>query len=499
VSHPWLKNFSPKNLHLFPNLFDLGIGIMAKWPSISRAKGHGGNMNGLKFSVLVAAAIFTLSPFARATDSVSIMQIAVTGMSVPGTGGTFTSFSAPTTNRDVDDSINLNPFFFIATSSNGNSGVYAYDMVSGNFTDLADTTMTAATGGTFASFSSLSSGVGSLGFIATDSNGIQGIYAEGYSALSLVATPSTSPEAAVTLGNIQSVSITGNPYGSPSGVIGSEAGIYLFVSNPDGTYSYFAAANNSSFTAVGAVSFKGSLGNSNLPGIFLKATAFAATANGVRSIYYGGPDSGVGFLALASVGSSIPSNTGTFTSFGNPYVTANEVSFTAHYNTTSGDQQGIFVFGPYESDSDGPFLHQIVATGQLAPGSGGATFTGFSDISDSSFDESFIASLSNGGEGLYIEFNEGVSYSPGPQLLKVVVTGDMLDGKVVSSIELAPDASNYYDSPTIRPTTLNMGTGFEVNFTDGSEALEYFTINLPEPASLALLAFPMLLLRRRRR
>jgi hypothetical protein len=462
--------------------------------------GHSAQEVGMKnyrFLAWATSAVLGVVPFARATDSVSIMQIAVTGMSVPGTGGTFTSFSAPTTNRDVDDSINLNPFFFIATSSNGNSGVYAYDTVSGNFTDLADTTMTAATGGTFASFSSLSSGVGSFGFIATDSNGVQGVYAEGYNALALIATPTTSPAAGVTFGNILSISVTGNPYGLPGVDIESDAGIYLADVNPDGSISFYGGTNNFSFSEFGPVSYKGSLGNSNLQGIYLEADAFTAMKGGVRGVYYGGPPSNQTYTALANVGGSIPSGIGTFTSFGNPVVTANEVSFTAHYNTASGDQQGIFVFGPYESDSDGPYLHQIVATGQLAPGSGGATFTGFSDISDSSFDESFIASLSNGGEGLYIEVIEGALYSPGPQLLKVLASGDTLNGKMVSSIELAPDASNYDEVATGSYGEPNIGTGFEVNFTDGSEGLYYFDINLPEPASLGLLALPALLGRRK--
>ena len=40
--------------------------------------------------------------------------------------------------------------------------------------------------------------------------------------------------------------------------------------------------------------------------------------------------------------------------------------------------------------------------------------------------------------------------------------------------------------------------GFEVNFTDGSEGVYYFDINLPEPASLPFGVLPMLLTTRRR-
>jgi hypothetical protein len=447
-----------------------------------------------KFITLMALAGVAVPSLARAADSVNVYQIAVTGMSVPGTGGTYTSFSAPTTNRDVDHGLSYNPFFFIATSSNGNSGVYTYDTVSGIYSDLADTTMAAGTGGTFASFSDLSSGEGALGFIATDSNGNQGVYEGGYNALALIATPNTSPTAGVTLGNIYNISITGDPYGTPAGLIESATGVYDFIAGSSPPHSI----NYGSLTSFGPVSYKGSIGNSNLPGIYLEAGAFTAMANGVSGVYYSGSGSDTSFTALASIGGSTPNVAGTFTSFGNPYVTANEVTFTAHYHTPSGDQQGIFVYGPYEAIGNIAHLRQIVATGQVAPNSGGATFTGFSDISDTSFDETFIASLSNGGEGLYIEFNEGISYSPGPQLLKVVETGDTINGQTVASIELAPDASNYYTWSINSPYTPNTGIGFEVNFTDGTEGLYYFDVNLPEPASICLIGLPLLLTRRPR-
>ena len=72
----------------------------------------------------------------------------------------------------------------------------------------------------------------------------------------------------------------------------------------------------------------------------------------------------------------------------------------------------------------------------------------------------------------------------------------MINGKTVLGFELSPDASNYYD--VVNPLVPNDGVGFEVTFTDGSEGLYYFTINLPEPASFGLLALPALLMLRRR-
>jgi hypothetical protein len=437
-----------------------------------------------------------MAPFTYAADSASIYQVALTGMAVPGTGGTFTSFSAPTTDRDVDQDTGRNPFWFIANTSDGNSGVYVYDAYYDEFADLVDTTMPSLTGGgNFASFSNLSSGVGVVGFLATDANGDQGVYAISDFPLTLIATPSTSLAAGITLGNIQNISVSGDSYGTPAGLIESATGIYDFIFGSAPVHSI----NYGSLTSFGPVSYKGAIAGSNLPGIYVDAGAFTADAGGVPGIYYGGPGSDTNFLALASIGGAIPNGTGRFTSFGNPIVTANEVAFTAHYTLTgSDDHQGIFVYGPYENFSQlGPSLYQIVATGQTAPNSHGATFTGFSDLADSSFDETFLASLSDGNEVLYIEMNEGISYSPGPQLLKIIETGDLLDGKTVASISLSPDASNYYESPTIRPNTENIGTGFEVSFTDGSEGVYYFDVNLPEPASLGLLV--LLALQRLRR
>jgi hypothetical protein len=272
-----------------------------------------------KYLLSVTLATLAMAPFTYAADSASIYQVALTGMAVPGTGGTFTSFSAPTTNRDVDEDVVLNPYFFIATTSNGNSGAYAFDTVSNTFTDLADTTMAAPTGGNFASFSNMTSGEGSLGFIATDSNGVQGVYAEGYNALALIATSSTSPTVGVTLGNIQNISITGDPYGLPAGIMLSTVGPYEFITNSDGTVTIYPF-NESSFGSFGPVSYKGSLGNSLAPGIRDDATAFVADAGGLQGVYYGGPGTS-SLVALAKVGSSTPDGSGSFTGFGNPVVT----------------------------------------------------------------------------------------------------------------------------------------------------------------------------------
>lgn len=453
-------------------------------------------MENNKALLIIALALFFKIPFVHASDSVNVYQMAVTGVPVPSLGVTFTSFSAPTAgDRDTNGDTGQDGYLFVASTSSGNSGVYTYDAYYNNFFDVADTTMTALTGGNFASFSNLSSGLGAVGFIATDTNGVQGVYGIGNVPLTLIATPSSNVGTGTLLGNIQNISISGDLYGTPAGLIESDTGVYSFILGSSPVHSI----NYGSLTSFGPVSYKGSIGFSLVPGFHLEADAFAATVGSVRGIYYGGPGSDVSFLAVATVGGFAPNNAGIYTSFGNPLVTTNEVTFAAHYTTTgSDDQQGIFVYGPYEDIGNFPHLHQIVATGQIAPDSGGATFTGFSNISDTSFDQTFIATLSDGGEGLFVNVNEGASYSPAPQLLKIAETGDSINGKTVLGFELSPEGSNYYDV-TAPPygSFANNGIGFEVSFTDGSEGLYYFTVNLPEPAFACLLGLPFLFTRRR--
>jgi hypothetical protein len=130
----------------------------------------------------------------------------------------------------------------------------------------------------------------------------------------------------------------------------------------------------------------------------------------------------------------------------------------------------------------------LVATGQVAPGSGGATFTGFSDLADDSFDQIFLATLSDGQEGLFER--DAYGNTTNPPIVKIAETGDMVDGKTIDGIALSPDATgdDYYGT-----------SDFELDFTDGSQGLYYFDIsNLPEPAAFSLLALPLLFLRRRR-
>ena len=197
-------------------------------------------MENIRFLKLGALVVFTATAFVCASDSVNVYQMAVTGVPVPSLGVTFTSFSAPTAgDRDTNGDTGQDGYLFIANTSSGNTGVYTYDAYYNDFHDVADTTMAAATGGNFATFSNLSSGLGAVGFIATDTNGIQGIYGIGNIPLTLIATSETSPAAGVTFGNIYSISMSGYPYGSPACDIESDGGSFLAILNFGGSYSFY--------------------------------------------------------------------------------------------------------------------------------------------------------------------------------------------------------------------------------------------------------------------
>jgi hypothetical protein len=440
-------------------------------------------------------------PLAARAD-LPIYQIAITATpGVPGTGtpapdgGVFTSFGLPVGDRETRVNTGLEPLWFEATTSNGISGVYVYDAIYNDYATLADTTMTVPQGGaTFTGFSNLSSGNGELGFLATDSNGVQGVYAIGDFPLTLVVDNNTLTPSGIPYGHFQSISIIGNStWGFPGGEIESEAGIYEFASFNTQYYALIGNTNTTPpgasgpFTSFGPISYKAWQDVNLEPGIAADIQAVCATADGVEGIYWGfdssvpsggGLPNSLDLVSLVKAGDVVPDSNGnptagTFTSFGNPVATSNEVRFTARYDVGGDDGQGIFSFGSYLDGSPSRFgsiaqLTRIVAMGQVAPDSGGAIFTGFGEIND----DAFIASLSDGEKGLF-------TFS----LLKVVETGDLIGGKAIADIELSPDG--------IGPLT------FLVDFEDGSQGLYYYGV--PEPASLCLFALPLLLLSWRRR
>lgn len=170
-------------------------------------------------------------------------------------------------------------------------------------------------------------------------------------------------------------------FGGIGGEIESDAGLYLFNDlvawPPAGTVQFSRIADTSftpsgasgPFTSFGPVSYKGQV-QGKQPGNAGTFLAERATAGGVDGIYEGAEN-------LANVGDVAPDASGkpnadgaVFTSFGDPVATNNEITFTAHYGTYSGDQQGIFSYGPYYSTNDGtsvPSLTELVSTGQIAP------------------------------------------------------------------------------------------------------------------------------------
>lgn len=462
----------------------------------------------MKIFLSVVLAVFALATAAWA--DLPIYQIAVTGTPAPD-GGTFTSFGTPTADREDNYGLGASEaFWFQATTSTGVSGVYVYDAHYNYFGTLADTTMTVPQGGaTFTSFSNVSSGYGEVGFIATDSSNNTGVYAIGTFPLALVATTNTNPSPGVSLSQFQSISIMGGPvfadsgygYGYENGEIETTAGsIYDFVGsyNPYSVPSnvpspvFTLVANTSTtppgasgpFTSFGPVSYK-SYEDPNLePGVRATIRAVRATAGGVEGIYYGIesyengilPETSAPLVSLINAGAAVPDangnpTSGVFTSFGDPIVTDYAIFFIATYGVGGdSDQQGIFIYGNYLDGSyvPGVTLRQIVATGQVAPDSGGATFSSFLEFS--SYGTPFLATLSNGDKALY-DFD----------LDKIIGTGDLLDGKIVDDINLSADTIN----------------AFEVNFSDGTEGLYYW--EAPEPVLLSLLALPIVLVLRNRR
>lgn len=201
---------------------------------------------------------------------------------------------------------------------------------------------------------------------------------------------------------------------------------------------------------------------------------------------------GIGTNGIVRLADNATPSIVNFTSFGDPVITNNDITFAAHYSTPNGDKQGIFAYGQYyyfagDPASDAPSLQEAVTQGDIAPDSGGAHFASFLTVADGDF---FTAMLDNGQEGLY-RFLYNIS--GGADTTECVITsGDTLDGKVIADIEFSPEGIDNFEDE------YDADGAFKVDFTDGSQGVFYFAIGVPEPASLMVpFAVAVFLCRRR--
>ena len=243
------------------------------------------------------------------------------------------------------------------------------------------------------------------------------------------------------------------------------------------------------FSSGSAVSFIANL-NAPVPGRptysfsqFDNNISFDGTRIGVESSITDGEDSGILLFTVTTGGvfesitdtidSVIPGTTSTiFDSLSEPSIDNGIVAFGG--NDTNGNQ-GIYT-------NLGGTLRVVADESTNVPGED-FTFTGF-DPSDTSiegnnivFEGKFEINIGAGigvepqgfvsGEGLYIELNGN--------LMKIIDTGDTLDGKILTDIDIQFNGAISGDK-----------VAFSASFSDGSKGI-YFAV-IPEPSISLLLA-----------
>jgi hypothetical protein len=404
-------------------------------------------------------------------------------------------------------------FFMMSASLMVMSGVVGAT----TFTTIADSnTIVPGTSQTFAAYAANSvhyDGT-AVSFIGGGTS-VFGLYA-GVSSLSdLVDETTTVPGTTVPFGYMSGADYTGGNFVLEGGTASTSPGIYYTGSVsrplitladttttlPGNTVTFTGFGNLPAISSTGAVAFIGTstktsptsggiysdLGattlyavadtNTTLPGGSTKFTEFDVPAIAGNTLVYGGSsatETGL-FLqtgsgspsVIANQSTPVPNGTGDFTSLAGPSTDGVNVAFWGEHSSTS--NQGIYALVNGQ-------LVRIADTTVGAPG--GGTFTGFSSDPGISGDEViFEAGLSLAGSksGIYLS-SDGV-------LSKIIETGDTLDGRVVSSLNLSDNSF------------ANSSVAFEASFTDGSSGV--FLATIPEPGTISMFV-PILLLALRR-
>jgi hypothetical protein len=171
---------------------------------------------------------------------------------------------------------------------------------------------------------------------------------------------------------------------------------------------------------------------------------------------------------VATPGTAIPNGTGNFTNFGDAVASPTSVLFRGE-----GDGQD----GIYRSTNAG-VLSAVADLNTIAPGTNGAHFASFSNVSPAdnansgdSYAEydAFVATASDGRQGIYL--------ARGSTIDLLIDTTQLLEGKTITSFSMSRDAIE------------DDNVAFEATFSDGSEGVfgAVATFPTPEPASAAVI------------
>lgn len=423
---------------------------------------------------LVSLSLSILASGRAEAGSFTFTKIVDTDTSVPGTTLDFTSLStlpaldngtvAFTGQTVIPDP--LDP-----TVGTSVEGIY---ISTGGSLDVVADANTSIPGGTgrFQFFSNPSLDNGSVAFTSNTLPQV-GVYTSSGGAINVVANTNTSiPSGTGNFTGFGNPSLNNGDVAFTAGLVSGSslvaAGVYTNIGGtlnvvadtntpvPGGTGNLFATFRTPSLDN-GNVAFQG-LENIS-PGIF-----------GSLGIY---TDIGGSLNVVADKNTPVPDGVGNFTQFEQLSLDDENVAF---FGIDSSGLSGIYT-------SLGGTLDVVANTNTSVPG-GTGNFSNFDEFS-TSFDNgnvAFIGFDSSSQAGIYTEV--------GGVLREVIATGELLDGKSISSLNLGSEGLN------------GNQIAFQVIFDDGSQGI-YVAKAVPEPSpalgTLAAGAFATSLMLKRRR
>lgn len=377
---------------------------------------------------------------ARAATS----KIADTNTLVPASNENFTQFFPP--------AIKSGNVAFEGIDSSGQQGIYTSVGGSLNIVANQNTAVPGGTGNFNLLFPPATSG-GNVAFTGGDSFTPQGIYTNIGGSLSVVANQNTAiPGGTGNFSSFFSPAIGGGQVVFEGADSSGQQGIYT-----TGGGSLNVVANQNTAVPGGTGNFTSLSGISFEEGV---VTFKGAGLSGQQGIYN---NSGGSLNVVANQNTSIPGDTGKFTSFSSATFDEGNVAFGG---VDSSGKQGIYT-------KIGGSLNVVANQDTAIPG-GKGNFTALSSPLINGQDVTFLGSGADGQDGIYSEI--------GGSLTKVIDLSNSLDGKTLTSLDLRDD--------------LGVGSNsvvFLANFTDGSSGIFRTDLNsvaVPENFSgLGLLGF----------
>ncbi|MCB1207018.1 MAG: hypothetical protein KDN18_22385 [Verrucomicrobiae bacterium] len=337
-------------------------------------------------------------------------KVADTSTAVPQGSGLFTAFSNMVSTDSSGD------VAFSENNGGADDGIYLWS--AGTITRIAGTDTAVPAGmGTFTGFSFFGNGLegGRVAFRG-NSAGAAGVYAhDGVTLMRLADTSTAIPDGMGSFSGFTTAYVDGTSYAFIAPGSMDQQGIYLH----DGMSLSRIADKNSTVPDIGGV-----YGWSSQLGFDAGNIAFwANVAGGTQGgNIVGGYTPGGGLVTLATTATTAPGTAAAFTSFTSPVdLSGTTVVFNGSYAGGS---------GIYTTDLAEGGITRIASTTTAAPG-GGGNFTGFQVVSIANGAVAFVGSTGS-GTGVYL-FQEGI-------LRKVIATGNLLDGKTVTSLFISENS-----------------------------------------------------------